>query len=378
MRAATGLLAFAFAAVVAASPGVPASDARDSVDDTLESRIEALRVEGRFPGLAVAVMVHGEPVGQVTLGRADLAHGVPVTSRTVFETASLTKHMTALAVMTLVQEGKLGLQDRLADYVDDAPPAWDAITIDQLLSHMAGLAHRFEPSLDGVLLLENSRESMLEAARNTPVQAEPGTDWEYSDQGYFLLGLVVERVTGRSFAEHMQDTFFAPLGMAQTHLLDQRRIVPHLAQGYALVDGELQRNRRVWNFELASHFGVLSSLADLATWEAELANPTIVDPEALAATFEIQRRFENGGSCDEWGYARGWWVAVVDGRRLASHAGYSGAAYVRDLDRGVSVLVLGNREDTPDALSPLALAWRVAHMADPSIPAEGPRCWEAD
>jgi hypothetical protein len=67
---------------------------------------------------------------------------------------------------------------------------------------------------------------------------------------------------------------------------------------------------------------------------------------------------------------------VVDGRRLASHAGYAGAAYVRDLDGGVSVVVLGNREDTPDALSPLALAWQVAHMADPSIPADGPRCWE--
>ncbi len=170
----------------------------------LDATIEALMERGHFPGAAVAVMRDGEPIHVGTYGLADIAHEAPVTSRTVFELASLTKQMTALAVLTLVEEGRLGLDERLVDHVEDPPEAWAEITVDQLLSHMAGLDHRFERDVDGVLLLEYTRDDMLAAAKATPMLSEPGTDWSYSDQGYFLLGVIVESVTGRSFAEHMQ------------------------------------------------------------------------------------------------------------------------------------------------------------------------------
>lgn len=342
----------------------------------IEARTETLREAGHFPGAAVAVMRDGEPLHVGTYGMANLAHEVPVTTRTVFETASLTKQMTALAVMTLVEEGRLSLDDRLVEWVEDAPAAWADITVDQLLSHTAGLAHRFERTVDGVLLLENSRDDMLASAKSTPMVAEPGSDWNYSDQGYFLLGVVIEGVTGQPYAEFMQSTFFGPLGMEQTHLLDQGRIVPHLAQGYAWKDGTLQRNRRVWQFALTSHFGVMSSLHDMMLWDAELSDPQVVSREALEATWDIQRTFDTGRSCDTWGYARGWQVAIVDGRRTLSHGGYSGTAFIRAVDTGLSVIVLTNREDTQDALSPLSLGWEVAHIVDPAIPADGYKCWE--
>jgi len=251
-----------------------------------------------------------------------------------------------------------------------------AITVDQLLSHTAGLTHHFERTVNGVHLLENSRDDMLTSAKNAPMVAEPGTDWNYSDQGYFLLGVIIEEVTGQSYAEFMEATFFSPLGMDQTHLLDQRRIVPHLAQGYAWNDGKLQRNRRVWQFALTSHFGVMSSLDDLIRWEAELSNPKLINRKALEATWQIQRPFDTGQQCDTWGYARGWQVLVVNGRRILNHGGYSGTAYIRDVDTGLSVIVLTNREDTPNALSPLSLGWEAAHAVDSSIPGDGYRCWE--
>lgn len=344
--------------------------------ERIDATIEGLMGEGHFPGVAVAVMGDGKPVHVGTYGMADVAHKTPVTTRTVFEIASLTKQMTALAVMTLVEEGRLSLDDRLIDWVENAPAAWAGITVDQLLSHTAGLAHHFERTVDGVHLLEYSRDDMLGSAMSTQMVSKPGNDWNYSDQGYFLLGVIIEGVTGQAYAEFMQSTFFRPLGMGQTHLLDQRRIVPHLAQGYAWRDGSLQRNRRVWQFPLTSHFGVMSSLHDMMLWEAELSDPQIVMRDALEATWDIQRAFDTGDSCDTWGYARGWQVTVVDGRRTLSHGGYSGTAYIRAVDDGLAVIVLTNREDTSEALSPFSFGWEAAHIVDPTMPAEGYRCWE--
>lgn len=344
--------------------------------ERIDGRIERLMEEGHFPGVAVAVMRDGKPVHVGTYGTANIGHEVPVTTRTVFEIASLTKQMTALAIMTLVEQGHLSLDDRLTEWVEDAPAAWAGITVDQLLSHTAGLAHHFERTVDGVHLLEYSRDDMLASAMNTQMVASPGTDWSYSDQGYFLLSVIIEEVTGQAYAEFMQSTFFRPLGMDQTHLLDQGRIVPHLAQGYVWQDGSLQRNRRVWQFPLTSHFGVMSSLHDMMLWEAELSDPKIVMREALEATWAIQRTFRTGDSCDTFGYARGWQVTVVDGRRTLSHGGFTGTAYIRAVDDGLAAIVLTNRDDTSEALSPYSVGWEAAHMVDPTIPVEGYRCWE--
>ena len=125
--------------------------------DDLDQVVERLMEDGHFPGAAVAVMREGEVAHVGTYGAASLAYGVPVTRETVFELASLTKQMTALAVMTLVEEGRLSLDARLTDFVDDAPQDWSAITVDMLLSHMAGLDHRFEETAGGVLLTEYSK-----------------------------------------------------------------------------------------------------------------------------------------------------------------------------------------------------------------------------
>jgi len=342
----------------------------------LDARIGVLMEEGHFPGIALAVMRKGKPVHIGTYGMANIGHGVPVTTQTVFELASLTKQMTALAVMTLVKEGRLNLGGRLVDYIEDAPEAWAKITVDELLAHRAGLAHRFERTFDGVLLLDYTREDMLASAKKTPMIAEPGTDWSYSDQGYFLLGIIIEVVTGQSYAEFMQTTFFKPLGMEQTQLLDQSRIVPFLSQGYAWKEDTLQRNRRVWQFALTSHFGVTSSLRDMMLWEAELMDSKVINRDALEATWEIQRTFDTGESCDTWGYARGWQVLVVDGRRILSHGGHSGTAYLRAVDDDLSVIVLTNREDAPGALSPFSLGWAAGHAAEPNISINGYRCWE--
>lgn len=332
--------------------------------------------EGHFPGAAIAVLEDGKPLHVSTHGYASIAHSVPVSSDTVFEIASLTKHMTALAVLDLAREGRLDLTDEVSDFIEDAPSAWSGITIDQLLGHMAGLAHRFEPKFQDEFLLSYTTAEMLASAKAIPLIAPPGTDWSYSDQGYFLLGLVVEKVSGRSFEDHLQERFFEPTGMKQTRFLDQSAIIPELAQGYIFEDEELKRGRRVWQFGLTSHFGVLSSLDDLMRWESALyrgdGQLEVINPQS----WKIQRYFSTGDSCREWGYARGWWAMDTGDRKLVYHAGYSGTAYIRDVTNGLSAIVLTNREVSEGQAEPLAIAWAALNAIDPAIPAEGYRCWE--
>lgn len=365
----TSLIMLALTAMPAAAQDTPPR--LEAVDAAVAPIMDA----GQFPGVVVAVLEHGQPVHVAEHGFASLEHQAPATAETVFELASLTKHMTALMALSLAEEGRLSLDDPLSLYVTDTPDAWSAITINQLLSHMAGLTHRFEAMPNGQFQLAYSTDEMLASAMQTPLQSQPGTDWSYSDQGYFLLGLVIESVTGQSFETALRDRFWAPLGMNQTAMLDQSAIMPHRAEGYGVYDGELARNRRVWQFGLTSHFGVTSSLNDLMIWEAELDDPQVLDPNVIAQAAEIQRAFDAGESCERWGYARGWWSHDVDGRQITSHAGYSGTAYVRDMTNGQSVIVLTNREDGEGLVSPLAIAWAAGHAAGMDVPEDGLTCW---
>ena len=372
----TGMLGFGIAPPVLAQTLHPEAVSPSPNIASVDAAVGRLMDQGHFPGVAVAVLRDGQPVHIGAYGFANLSDRVPVSRQTVFELASLTKQMTALAVLDLAQQGLISLDDPLTDYVDGAPDGWADITINQLLSHTAGLAHRFEEKPNGEFLLNYSTEQMLDGAMATDMVAEPGTDWTYSDQGYFLLGLVIEKVTGQTYADYMQDRFFRPLGMRQTLVLDQSAIVPHLAQGYIFEDGALRRGRRVWQFELTSHFGVMSSLDDLILWEAMLADPPADLVEPIRETGAIQRQFDHGETCDDWGYARGWMATQVGDGLTVDHAGYSGTAYVRDIGRGLSVIVLTNREDNEAQISPMAIAWAALNAIDPAIPPEGYQCWQ--
>ena len=140
----TGLMALALLTAPALAQTAPAPRL-EVVDAVVNPIMEA----GQFPGVAVAVLQHGEPVHVGEYGFASLEHSAPASAATVFELASLTKHMTALMVLSLAEEERLSLDDPLSFHIEDTPEDWSAITINQLLSHMAGLAHRFEARPNG-------------------------------------------------------------------------------------------------------------------------------------------------------------------------------------------------------------------------------------
>lgn len=322
--------------------------------------------ESAVPGAAVAILRDGEPVCVVTRGLANVELGVPVTRETVFELASLTKQITASLVATLARDGVLSLDDGLTTYVNEGPEGWDPITLRQLLGHMAGLRHDFEPKAHGSYLVEYDTETMLEGAVATPMLSQPGTDWEYSDQGYFLAGLAVERATDRVFAELTTERFFEPLGMMHTRFLDQHEIIPGRAAGYTVVDGQLKNNRRVWQFELTPHFGVMSTIDDMVRWERGLIQGDVV-PTTVTEQITAPYRVFFANDDHRMAYGLGWQIHDVGGRRIVEHAGYTGTNYMRDLTTGLSVIVLTNR-DSNAGPHPSILAKRLARLADSDFP----------
>lgn len=332
----------------------------------------AMRMTAEFmqassiPGAAVAVLADGEPLCVITQGLANVELDVPVTRQTVFELASLTKQMTAALVVALARDGVLSLGDHLTTYVDEGLSGWNEITLRQLLGHMAGLRHAFEPKSHGSYLVEYDTETMLEGAAATPMIAEPGEEWEYSDQGYFLVGLAVERATDRTFADLMAERLFRPLGMANTRFLDQHEIIPDRASGYTVIDGELRNNRRVWQFELTPHFGVMSTIDDMIEWERGLIGAEVIPAEVSEViTTPYRIFFERNGH--RMAYGMGWQIHDIGQRRIVEHSGSTGTHYLRDLTTGLSVVVLTNR-DSNAGPHPSILANRLARLADPAFP----------
>ncbi len=325
---------------------------------------------GNIPGLAMALLERGKVLEIAIYGTANLELGVPVTEHSVFELASLTKQFTGAAIAMLAEEGRLNINDSLHHYIEDIPESWHTITIRQLLSHSAGLTHRFEQTYAGVFLMDYSTDEMLETAKNTPLIATPGTDWQYSDQGYFLLGLVIERVTGNTFESFLQERFLEPLGMTETYLLDQEQIIPNRVAGYTIQDSKLQNIRRDWQFGLTSHFGVMSSILDMVKWEQSLAAENILSAELLTRVWSPLYVFrEDAATSSVLGYGYGWWVNQKNGRRFVEHSGFTGTSYFRDLKTGLAVIVLTNR-DQASGPGTMGIAHGIAQIIDSTITAD--------
>lgn len=343
------------------------SQAQRKVDTRkIESTVKSFMDTARVPGVALAILKNGELLYVGVYGVSNLELNTAVTRNTVFELASVTKQMTAFLALTLASEGKLSQEDKLVKYVDSTPVAWDPITIHQLLGHMAGLKMDFEPTMHGSYLLDNSKALMLKSAKETPMASVPGTKWKYSDQGYFLAGLAMENATHRNFDSLMTEKFFQPMGMKHTRFLNQNDIIPNRAQGYLVKDGQYKHDRRTWQFDLTPHFGVMSTIDDMVLYEKSLVKGDIITPAVVKEGTTPYRVFYKKDG-EQYAYGLGWEVRDFGSRRIAEHSGYTGTAYVRDLQTGLSIILLTNR-DANFGPHPFKLAHAIAKIVDSTFP----------
>jgi CubicO group peptidase (beta-lactamase class C family) len=333
----------------------------------LERLVRAEQAEKRIPSVAAAVVRDGEIVWETAVGLADVPIGREATPDTQYRIGSITKTFTAVAVMQLRDEGKLGLEDRIDEHLEGAA---HAPTIRRLLSHMSGI-QREPPGDVWETLTFQPPEQLLDALGEAEQVLPSGTRWHYSNLAFGLLGLLVERLSGLSYERYLQERIFGPLGIERTSLLPQEpAAVGYLVQPYA--DG-------VWEEAPVETGGwvpagqIWGTVRDLCRWAAFLADP---DPAVLRPeTVEEMRVVQALADTERWTSAYGLGLSLRrDGDRiLAGHTGsmpgFIAAMHVFPRDK-VGAAVLTNSSTA--ALDDLTL--RLIGRTLDELPAD-PEAW---
>lgn len=234
-------------------------------------------------GLSIAVAQRGKILVSKGYGAADLEFDVPADDQTMFRIGSVTKQFTAALVMRLVEQKKLSLEDDLSKYVPEFPLEGRKVTIEQLLQHTSGIKSYTEINAAWQKLwpLELTHAEILALTKDAPFDFEPGSDWRYSNTGYYLLGMVIEKVSGKSYAEQLQTELCTPLGLSRTRYDSNRDLIKNRAQGYAL-DGEQLVNDQMFGMsQPGAAGGILSTAGELVRWQMALSSGKVVKPESF-------------------------------------------------------------------------------------------------
>jgi len=311
----------------------------DKIDEYIKREMAARNV----PGLAFAVMENGRALRQGAYGLANLETGAPVGIDSVFELASVTKPITAVAVMMLVEQKKLALDDPVDKYLAEIPAAWHAITVRELLSHTSGRREYGLVRCDGSELLDISTKQQFEDLVKSPLLFVPGTGTQYSDSGYFVLGMIIESVSGQRYRDFLQQRIFGPLGMPHTSVLDQSAIIPNRISSYTLRKGQLKNARRAWQHELPSWYGIWSTVEDMVKFDAGLSSGALIKLETLAHMWApATLKDGKNSSIDQNLYGLGWFILSAAGHRIVGHPGWTGTLYLKYRDDQISIILLAN------------------------------------
>jgi CubicO group peptidase (beta-lactamase class C family) len=326
---------------------VPARTLVDPSPAQVDAAVESQRTAQKIPGVAVAICHDGKLLKATGYGLANVELNVPVTPETIFQTGSVGKQFTSMAIMTLVEQRKIALDDKITKYLPESPSSWKTITVRQLLTHTSGIAdYGGEEDTMGKGVINFRRdyteEELIQAFAKMPMDFPPGEKWSYSNTGYVLLGIIIHRATGEFYGDYLQQRIFKPLGMNSTRIISEADIVPHRSAGYRLVKGELKNQQWVSPTLNTTADGALyTNVLDLAKWDAALDARQFVS----AASYQLMWspvKLNNGNT---YPYGFGWALSEKDGKRIVSHDGaWQGFTMniTRHIDDRFTVIVMTN------------------------------------
>ena len=310
------------------------------------------------PGAAVLVVQDGTPVLRKGYGLANVELGVPIRPEMVFRVGSVTKQFTAACVLKLVEQGRLALSDDLRKYLPDYPTGGRKVTIEQLLTHTSGIRNYTEvPSRYPKQPREDwTLSRLIEAFKNEPFDFEPGTRWHYDNSGYVLLGALLEAVTGKPYAEIVSSWIFEPLGMKDTRYGSDAPIIPGRVEGYQTGPDGIVNAYYVSMTQPYAAGGIVSTVDDLAKWQAALDAGRVLSPESRRRMWTPVTLPD--GTPTRYGF--GWGIWSYEGHAVVEHGGRINgfsAANTRWPDDRLYVAVLSN---CLGCAEPRALAFRAA------------------
>ncbi|HVI70778.1 MAG TPA: serine hydrolase domain-containing protein [Pyrinomonadaceae bacterium] len=334
--------------------------ARNSVETRVDEYIRAEMQAQQIPGLALAVIKDGKMVIARGYGLANVEHQVPVKPETIFQSGSTGKQFTATAVMMLVEEGKLSLDDKITRHFPDGPEAWQNITVRHMLTHTSGMT---DYPQDFDLRRDYTEDELYQRIKPIPLAFQPGEKWSYSNLAYVMLGILIHKVSGKFYGDFLQERIFKPLEMTTARIISESDIVPNRAAGYHVVNGQLKNQDWVSpSLNTTADGALYLTIYDMAKWDAALYTDKLLKTSSLEQMWTPVKL--NDGKTHPYGF--GWALGQVRGHRIIEHGGaWQGfkAQISRYVDDKLTVIVLANQIRTNQA----KLAHGVAALFNPDL-----------
>ena len=330
-------------AQVATAPAPPS-------DATIVERVdEYMQAEMKVNGFSGTILLarNGVPIVAKGYGMANAEWSIPNTPRTKFRLGSITKQFTSMAVMQLQQQGKLKVQDPICQYLTPCPDAWKPITVHHLLTHTSGIpSYTNSPSYVTNMMVPKTLDQMVAGFRDLPLEFEPGSQFKYNNSGYFLLGVLLEKVTGQTYERVLRDQIFTPLGMQDSGYDSPAQILPMRASGYSRQGQDLTNARYLDMVQPFAAGALYSTVDDLLKWDQALYTDRLLPG---AARTEMFTPFKDN-------YAYGWQVPTPSpqtfGKRQVAHGGgINGFStmIIRLPEENVTSIALSNVQQGPTA-----------------------------
>ena len=310
------------------------------------------------PGAAVLIAKEGEIIYKKAFGLANLKKKKPLNTDMIFQLGSVTKQFTSAAILQLVEQNKVALTDKIQKYVPYYLPKEHEITIEHLLSQTSGIPNFFDVDENELHLLsqEHTPQQLIEYYAQEPLLFEPGTQFQYSNSNYPLLGAVIEEVSGLTLEEYFLRNIFQPLGMNSTNLWYREDFKKkRIAQGYRVTDGELVRSPKVVGSVVYAAGGIVSTVDDLLIWNRALRNRTLLSNNIVNQLTTEKTTSDGKGT----GYGYGFFIKELQGHKTVQHGGLiygftSSGLYLPEEDIFVCVLANKSRERTEEVANYLA------------------------
>ena len=328
----------------------------------------------RIPGLAVGIYSRGRILLAKGYGEANVELGVPVKAETIFQSGSVGKQFVSAAIMMLVEEGKLALDDSIRKYFPDAPATWKPILIKNLLSHTSGLSEygsddRTGPKGPFYLRLDFTEDELVTKIEALPIEWAPGDQWAYRNTNYVILGVLIHKVTGKPYAEFLDERIFKPLGMTSTRLISESEIIPNRAAGYEIRNGQLKNQEWVSpTFNSTADGALYFNVLDLAKWDEALYGNRLLKQTSLDRIWTVFPL--NDGKPNPQGYGFAWDIDQQNGHKRIQHGGaWQGFTcnISRYPDDSFAVVVLTNLDE--DNSNPGIIAHVIAGLVEsPLLP----------
>ena len=322
----------------------------------LQAKVDRLmqRYNGDVPGASLLVLKHGEALVRRGYGRADMEQGIDAGPATDYRLASVSKQFTAASILLLAQDGKLGIDDPVRKWLPSLPPAAAGITLRHLLTHTSGMVD-YEDLMAADYKGQIRDAGVLDLLANEHrLYFAPGSAYRYSNSGYALLSLVVEKASGMGYPAFLQQRIFAPLGMRDSlaYITDGPQ-VPHRAYGYSQTSGHWQRTDQSTTSAVLGDGGIYSSIDDLARWDAALYDDRLLSDVSRALAFSPQVKVT--GESYEASYGFGWRISGDMMWHSGETIGFRNVI-LRWPKQHLTVILLSNRNEPEPYATALSIA----------------------